>query len=237
MHYVSVDLVIFGFDSLRLKVLLVHRQSPGFTTSRYTLPGDLVEANRDLDDTSRNVLHDATGLSDIYLEQFHTFGGLHRLAKEEDRRWMREHNQADISRVITVGYYSLINVNHHELKPGSFAKDASWVDLAELPDLAFDHNQLIDHALHSLRRRLQLEPIGFELLPERFTLRELQTLYEAILGTEMDKRNFRKKIQKHDYLIPLNEKEKGVAHKPAQFFRFDKARYEAERGQHSYFRF
>jgi ADP-ribose pyrophosphatase YjhB (NUDIX family) len=235
---VSVDCVIFGFDGERLKVLLIDRGQSEHEKSEdkvYALPGNLIHEDEDLNEAAERVLHELTGLEDIFLEQFGSFGDPMRLTKEHDLEWLKSIRAQPDARVITVAYYSLIRADQYEIHASSFAKDAVWHDLDELPPLGFDHAEIIDSALRELKFKSKYQPIGFELLPEKFTLGQLQKLYEAILSTELDKRNFRRKILKMSFLVPLKEKQIGVPHKPARYYTFDKDKYQSYKSNDFYF--
>jgi len=228
--HISVDCVIFGFDGENLKVLLIKRtirntdNKDGFTAD-YKLPGDFITDEEDLETAASRVLLELTGLTNIFLKQLWVFGSPNRIQKEIDFNWLRETTGLPIERVVTVAYYSLIKIgeSQQELVHKS---NAFWVKLDDITSLAFDHFEILQRALKSLRKRLQNEPIGFELLPHTFTIRQLQNLYEIILGRKLDNRNFRKKILKAEYLVPTNDKETEVAHKPARLFMFDKEIYD-----------
>jgi 8-oxo-dGTP diphosphatase len=230
---ISVDCVIFGFDSKDLNVLLVERtlsdpvhQSVVF--SDYTLAGNHILEGENPDHAANRILNDLTGLHDIYLEQFHTFGDTDRLSQEKDRLWTQSLGSHIADHVITIGYYSLIDSISVILSEHN-ARKVRWFPVNNLPVLGFDHGLIIQKALECLRRKLKEEPIGFELLPEKFTLTQVQHLYEAILGTKLDTRNFRKKLQQMKYIIPLDEKQKAVRHKPAQLYIYSRDVYERTR--------
>ncbi len=206
----SVDNIIFGFDEGDLKVLLIKRGQEPYQ-DMWALPGDLVYPNEDLESSAERVLRELTGLRDVYLEQVKTFGKVDR---------------HPVGRVITVAYFSLIKISNYTLTPKSFANKAKWHAISQVGDLAFDHNSILTTCYNTLKRRVRQQPIGFELLPPKFTLTELQYLYESILETELDKRNFRKKILSMNLLIDLNEAQEGVAHRPAKLYSFDRERYE-----------
>ncbi len=225
----SVDCVVFGFDFENLKVLLVERTLDDKETGKalvkdHTLAGNHVFNDEDLDEAAARVLYDLTGLENIYLEQFHTFGNPDRLTKEKDIMWLESIGLNPENRVVTTAYYSLIRLN--DVKIEEKGRRLVWHPVDKPIDLAFDHKIIISLALEALRTKIRTNPIGFELLPTKFTLSQLQKLYEEIFGVTYDKRNFRKKISRMDYLVPLNEKQKGVAHKPAQLFMFSKDVYE-----------
>ncbi len=229
----SVDCVIFGFDGKNLNILLVERTLINTDThsrliTDYTLAGNHILEGEDIDQAAKRVLKGLTGFDSIYLEQFHTFGNENRLSKEKDQLWIKSLGLNIANQVITIGYYSLINSNLVRL-PKNHERKVKWFSVKELPELAFDHDIILHKALERLRLKLRQEPIGFELLPQKFTLTQVQHLYEAVLGVNFDARNFRKKISQMKYLIPLNEKQKGVRHKPAQLFLFSRDVYERTR--------
>lgn len=226
---VSVDCVVFGFQDATLKVLLIerkHQHENGDHPSDMVLPGDLIRNDENLDEAATRVLGELTGLDRIYLEQFEAFGDPDRVRQEGDVHWLKQIRENPEARVITIGYYSLIRPEDFELQASSFAKTAGWFPIDEVPDLAFDHNRIMTKGLRALKNKLRNHPIAFELLPRKFTLGQLQQLYEIILDAELDKRNFRRKILKLNFLEQLSEKQAGVAHKPASLYRFDKTRYE-----------
>lgn len=209
---VSTDCVIFGFDedANDLKVLVIERGEEPFY-GQMALPGDLVKQDEDLDSAAKRVLKELAGLEDIFLEQLYTFGNLTR---------------HPLGRVVTVAYYALIKPSDSDLVPASFAKRAEWRAISDIKELAFDHYKILSSALNRLKGKIRYQPIGFNLLPEKFTLSQLQKLYEVILDTDYDKRNFRKKILGMDILIPTNERQKGVAHRAARLYEFDLEKYE-----------
>jgi 8-oxo-dGTP diphosphatase len=205
----SVDNVIFGFDGVGLKVLLIKRANPLFE-NMWALPGDLVYPNEDIQTAASRVLDQLTGLKGVFLEQVRAFGAVDR---------------HPLGRVITIAYYSLVNPRSFKLKPSSFASVAEWHDVHTVGALAFDHNQILESCLEQLRLRVRTAPIGFELLPPKFTLTELQQLYESILATKMDKRNFRKKMLQYNFIDDLGEMQEGVSHRPARLYRFSDTHY------------
>lgn len=204
----SVDCVIFGFDENKLKVMLIRSDLKKYH-GRWSLLGDLVRPDEDLDDAAYRILKQRTGLSDVYLEQVHTFGNVGR---------------HPAGRVVTVAYCSLINVQHHKLK--ILENELHWHDVKNVTDLAFDHQQIFDTCYKRLQKRVQEHPLGFNLLPKKFSLRDLQNLYEAILGIKLDRRNFRKKFFSMDFLIDLDEMEQDVPHRPGKLYRFNYDKYE-----------
>ncbi|WP_432799623.1 NUDIX hydrolase [Poriferisphaera sp. WC338] len=206
----TVDIVVFALDEDDLQVMLIERDIKPFA-GQWALPGGFVQVEETLDEAARRELEEETGVKNIYLEQLYTFG--------ETKRDPRE-------RVITVAYYALVNLEGHNIKASTDARNAAWFSINDLPKLAFDHEHILDTALERLRGKLRYQPIGFELLPPKFPLRQLQNLYETVLDRSLDKRNFRKKILSMDILIELNEIEKDVAHRAARLYRFDKKKYD-----------
>jgi len=229
---ISVDCVIFGFDFTTLNVLLVDRVMLNESTGEeiftdLTLAGNHIYEDEDLDEAAARILFDLTGLKGIYLEQFKTFGSPHRISRENDRLWLAASGRNPDQRIVTVGYFSLLATDKVTLEWKG--RNVRWMPVSEITDLAFDHMDILASALKALRHKLLNEPVGFELLPPKFTLSQLQRLYEVILGVELDKRNFRKKVARMKYLIPLEEKQTGVAHKPARLYVFDRQVYEDSR--------
>lgn len=217
----SVDCVVFGFDESDLKVLLIKRAAAPYK-EHWALPGDLVYPDENLDDSSARVLEELTGLENVYLEQVNTFGAVDR---------------HPAGRVITIAYYSLIKTAAYNINASSFAEEVRWHSVADAREmnLAFDHNHILQACYTRLQRRVRIEPIGFELLPRKFTLTEMQALYEAILETQLDKRNFRKKILSMNLLVDLKETQAGVAHRPAKLYSFDEKKYLRLRKEGFYF--
>lgn len=229
--HVSVDCVLFGFHEGDLKVLLIERSYAAESNSSESgkdllLPGDLVYDNEDLDTSAKRILKELTNLENIFLEQFHAFGDPNRVRKSTDKTWLESIRSEPQARVITIAYYSLVKIEDYNPTASSFARNASWYPLNQLPELAFDHNEIVSFGLKALKKKIQTHPIGFELLPNKFTLSQLQKLYETIMGHGLDKRNFRRQIIKKGLLKPLLEKQKHVPHKRAQLFEFDKEKYE-----------
>ncbi len=207
----SIDCVIFGFQGNELKILLIERNEEPYK-GWPALPGYFVKNDESIDDAAERILHELTGLRDLHMDQFHTFGDVDR------------HPQG---RVITVAYYALIRIDaQQELKPTSnYVRSAYWHPVNELGKLPFDHGKVFETGFQKLRRRLNYQPIAFELLPEKFTLTQLQTLYEVILNKKLDKRNFRKKMLGYGFLKELDEKQKGVSYRAATLYRFDRRKY------------
>ncbi len=197
---ISVDCVIFCYDSKELKVLLIKSDLEEFS-GLYSLLGDLVRPDEDLDSASYRILKERTGMEDVYLEQVHTFGSI---------------NRHPSGRVITTAYYSLIDSKHQKLKLNN--NKLQWLPVIGLKKLAFDHKIIVDTCLTRLRDQVMNQPVVFNLLPEKFSLRELQELYQAILAVDLDRRNFRKKIAVKDWLLDLNEMESDVPHRPGKLY-------------------
>lgn len=208
---VTVDCVVFGVDDEGLKLLLIQRDAPPFEGS-WALPGGFVAMDEDLDQAALRELQEETGVSRVFLEQLYTFGSVDR-----DPR----------GRVISVAYYALVRLSDHRIHAATDARDAAWFPAWDPPDLAFDHDTILQVAVDRLRAKVRYQPIGFELLPRKFTLSQLQLLYEVILERDLDRRNFRKKILGMGILEPLDEVEQDVAHRAAQLYRFDKPAYRA----------
>lgn len=208
----SIDCVVFGFeaDSHELKILLIKRAIEP-SHGAWALPGGFILFTEGIDEASKRILMEMTGIENLYLKQLRAFGEVDRYPGK---------------RVITFSYYALVKPGNYALNPGEDASDARWSLLSELPKLAFDHKKILDEAISTLRKEVRNRPIGFELLPEKFTLLQLQKLYEAILGIELDKSNFRRKILRMNLLVKLEEWESNVAHRAARLFKFDKDRYD-----------
>ena len=206
----TVDCVVFGLDAEDLKVLLIERAGEPFA-GRWALPGGFVDMDETIDAAARRELQEETGVDVSYLEQLYTFGRVDR-----DSR----------GRVVSVAYYALVKPAEHPIKAASDARATQWFPASDPPPLAFDHAEILQVARDRLRGKVRYQPIGFELLPPKFTFRELQHLYETILGQSLDKRNFRKKILGMNVLNELDEYETGVAHRAAQLFSFDREAYE-----------
>jgi 8-oxo-dGTP diphosphatase len=205
---VTVDIVIFTIQEGVLKVLLIKRAIPPFL-GQCAIPGGFVHEDEDLDQAALRELQEESGVTDVYLEQLYSFGNPNR-----DPR----------GRVITVAYFALISPDR-KLMAGSDAAAAAWYPIDQLPPLAFDHATILNYALQRLRNKLEYTTVGFQLLPEKFTLTELQAVYEAILGKKLDKRNFRRKMSLLRILKPLREHRRG-GQRPAQLYRFVAARFE-----------
>jgi len=232
---ISVDCVIFGYEENTLKVLLRREFVPyeDKINLEWKLPGNHIRRNEDISETASRILKEQTGLENIYVKQFMVFSDPNRLSKKKhDYEWVKPRLQDD--RVITVGFYSLINLK--DVDNSTIIEDAKWVNAYEINELMFDHKEIYDEAFKKLRYDLLHEPLVFELMPEKFTLTQMQKLYEAIFDTTYDKRNYRRKVNKMPYLIPLDEIQSGVSHKPARLYSFDREVYENTRKERFDFR-
>ena len=198
---ISVDCVLFGYEEKELKVLLIKSDLEEFS-GLYSLLGDLIRTDEDLDAASYRILKERTGMDDVYLKQVQAFGSIGRHPS---------------GRVITITYYSLIDIKHHKLRLSH--NELHWHSVNEIKKLAFDHKAILDTCLRRLRQQIIELPVVFNLLPEKFSLRELQELYQAILGVDLDRRNFRKKISLKDWLLDINEMEADVPHRPGKLYK------------------
>ena len=219
-HLVAVDCIIFGYDILEkeIKLLLIKRSFEP-AKGRWSLEGGFVEENESLDEAAYRILRKLTGLEIIYMKQSYSYG-------ETDRD--------PGARVISIAYFALITIRDIN-KELTEQNSAHWRSIARLPDLIFDHSAMVKRALTDLQNQIKVKPVGFELLPEKFTLVQLQDLYEAIYQRKIDKRNFRKKILSMDILEKLDEKEKETSKRGAYYYRFNKERYERLKQNGFYF--
>jgi len=206
---VALDCIIFGFDRNGLKLLLIKRDFEP-EKGKWSLMGGFLDRSESLDEAATRVLHNLTGLKNVYLEQLHGFG-------EVDRD--------PVERTISIAYYALINIHEHD-KELVKEHGAQWFSIEELPDLIFDHPEMVKAAKLQLRYRASHEPVGFELLPDKFTMPELQKLYESIYQTSLDKRNFRRRILSMDVLVKTDEKEMKYSKKGAYLYKFNKEKYD-----------
>lgn len=199
----SVDCVIFGYEDNDLKVLLIKRGAQPFKKS-WALPGDLMYPDENLKNAAQRVLKDLTGLDNLFMEQASSFGSVDR---------------HPVGRVVTVSYYALVNIRDYNPVAASWAKKLKWHSLQEIPELAFDHREILDSGMTTLRRNLSTRLIGFNLLPDKFTLKDIQHLYEIVLDKKFDKANFRKKFLSSEFLEPLEEMESNVPYRPAKLYK------------------
>ena len=206
----SIDCVIFGFDNGELKTLFIKRNTEP-ELGMMALPGGFVRIDEDLDAAPARRLKDLTGIENLFMRQFHTFGDVHRYPPH---------------RVITIAYYALVKISDYNLNIGADAQECRWISVTDVPEMPFDHRAIFDAGLEKLKEQVRMEPIGFNLLPEKFTITELQNLYEAILDTQFDKRNFRKKLAKMNLLVDTKQKQKHVSHRAANLYKFDEKIYQ-----------
>lgn len=228
---VSVDCVIFGFQAEKLKVLLLRWKG----TDKWSLPGGRILKDEALNDAVIRILKERTGLKDVFLQQFNTFGDTNRsryYSPEETARYIEtalgeDPANFDLSpRTISVGYYALVDINEVKARPDLYTEECQWFEIDDIPRLLFDHNEMIETAHVTLRKEMRFQPIG-DMLPEKFTLNELHKLFQSILNTNVDRRNFHKLVTRYDFLIKLPERRTGVANTSPHFYRIDYKKYRA----------
>ena len=216
--FVAIDCIIFGFDGENLKLLLIKRNFEP-EKGKWSLMGGFVRENENLEDGSYRILNELTGLENVYMEQMQTYGGVER---------------DPLARTLSISYFALINIHDHDQQL-AHSKNGFWFNLDKLPDLIFDHNEMVEKALAHLRYKAALHPLGFELLPEKFTIPQLQKLYEAIYDKELDRRNFSRKILSTKLLIDTGEKNEGGSTKKAILYTLDKEKYNNQFNDFHYF--
>lgn len=229
--HLSVDCTVLGFNGNRLEVLLIRRtgEEGGKEFHDMKLPGSLILDNEELDDAARRVLTELTGLKNIPLQQFRAFGSKDRTKDPKDVHWLEHAQKAHVERIVTVAYVALVKIGR-TIARDMEGSEALWVPVDALPPLAFDHNEIIAAALEHLRTGAVTDPsVLYDLLPRKFTVTQLRTLYEVIFGVKLDPANFYKKMTQMPYVVALDERERGVAHRAARFFRFDKNAYNKTR--------
>lgn len=205
----TIDCVIFGFNKASLEVLLV-QHARGESIGKWGLLGGYMKKEESADDAAQRIVYELTSLDNIYLEQLKAFTNPDRVPER---------------RVVTIGYYTLVNREDYNIKASLSVIEAKWYKIDRIPDLIFDHNEILNFSLMQLRNRVRQAPIGFNLLPEKFTLLQLMHLYEEILGIELDKSNFRRKILHMKLLVALDEKQQDVSHRAAKLYKFDSEIY------------
>ena len=226
-NHISVDCVVIGFDGEQLKVLLIKRvgEEQGEIFHDMKLPGSLIYMDEDLDEAAQRVLNELTGLKNVNLMQFKAFGSKNRTKDPKDIHWLERAMESKVERIVTIAYLSLVKIDR-ALSRNLADFEAYWVALQDIKALAFDHKLIIKEALVYIRQYVEINPSAlFDLLPRKFTASQLRTLYELIYGKPIDVRNFHKKIAMMEYVVPLEEKQQGVAHRAARYYRFDKKIY------------
>lgn len=222
--YLSVDCVIFGFDNDQLNILLVKRDVVPNETRYLKLPGSLIYDQEDMDDAALRVLFELTGIKKMPLKQFRCFASPDRANNPMDMKWLDKAYQPNINRLITVAYTALCKIDRKLVNISRY--NTYWSPLNALPDMPFDHNLIVKESLNEIKRWIETEPsIVFELLPQKFTISNLHKLYEAIYGKKIDISNFHKKVALMPYVVAQKEKEKGVSHRAARYYKFDKKEY------------
>lgn len=226
--YVSVDCVILGFDGAQLNVLLVRQSGEDGkdSTGAYKLPGSLINMDEDLDEAAQRVLKQLTGLAQVKMTQFRAFGGANRLANTEDAVWLQRFHKLNkqLERIVTIAYLSLLRIDRKVGKlQGGY--EAQWVPLNSMPHLAFDHEDIVRTAVEEVKRMARLNPtVLFDLLPRKFTAAQLRLVMEHVVGIKPDVKNFHKKLAQMPYVVPLDEKEEGVSHRAARYYKFKKVK-------------
>lgn len=219
-HSLSVDCVIFGFNGTELKVLVIDsKESEQFKK----LPGSMIMENETLPAAAQRILSKTTGLNDIYLKQTSIYSDPSRV-EPADLKWINRNHGVECNRVVTVGYYALVKLDNHTIKHTT-GSGTHWSSIDNIGQLMMDHNKILNESLKLLKTEIVNSPIAFELLPKSFTIRALQDLYSAVLGIEIDKRNFRRKLLNSGLLTQTGKFESGVAHKPAEFYTFNHNEY------------
>ncbi|UPZ17302.1 NUDIX hydrolase [Flavobacterium humidisoli] len=224
----SIDCVIFGFHDNQLKVLLIKVER----ANKWSLPGGFIPVDQDIDTAAITVLNGRTGVDGVFLRQFATFGKVNRNHQHFDKKTLEylqieeEKGKWLTRRFVTIGYYALVDFSKILPNPTGRYEVVEWIDHKEVPELILDHKEILDKALDTLRTELNLMPIGYNLLPEKFTIPELQKLYETILDKKLDRRNFLRKITNIGILNKLDEKKSNVAHKAPNLYSFDKEKYD-----------
>jgi len=226
---VSIDCVIFGFSGDRMRVLLLRWKR----TNKWSLPGGRIFINENAGKAVERIVKERTGLEGVFLQQFHTFGDTDRskyYTEKETIKYMEvavgeKFTNLKLSpRTVSIGYYALVNIDQVLAQPDIYTEECQWCEIEKVPKLLFDHNEMIDVAFRTLRKEIRFQPIG-NLLPEKFTLKELHKLFESILDTKIDRRNFHKLMMNYDFLVKLSEKRTGSANKSPHLYRFDFKKY------------
>jgi len=214
----AIDCCIFGFDGENLKILLIKRNfNP--EKGNWSLMGGFLRADEDLNAGAQRILHELTGLNNVYMEQLYTFGNIDR---------------DPVERTVSICFFALINIHEHDHELAK-SQNGYWFTLGKIPPLIFDHETIVAKALSQIQYKAALHPIGFELLPERFSIPQLQNLYEAIYGFALDRRNFRRKILSTGLLLDTGEKNENSSTKKAVLYKLDQAKYEKQFNAFHYF--
>ncbi|MDH6304155.1 8-oxo-dGTP diphosphatase [Parabacteroides sp. PF5-5] len=222
--HVSVDCVLLGIDNEQLNVLLVERKDAGTGKTEFKLPGSLIYESEDLDEAAHRVLSETSGLKRVPLKQFQAFGSPLRTANKKDVEWLEKSSNMKIDRIVTIAYLALCKVR--KTKPDAKFGVVQWIPVNQLPELPFDHLEIIRAAIREIRVWTEIEPaIIFSHLPSLFTALQLRKTYEVIYDKELDVRNFHKKMNSLSYIVQTDETEQGVAHRSARYYRFDKVKY------------
>jgi ADP-ribose pyrophosphatase YjhB (NUDIX family) len=227
-NHISVDCVVIGFDGEHLKVLLIQRtgEEDGASYTDMKLPGSLIYTDEDLDEAAQRVLFELTGLNNINLMQFKAFGSKDRTKNPKDVHWLERAISSKVERIVTIAYLALIKIDKAAVKSIE-AHQAGWVALHDIGQLAFDHNLIIDEALRYIRQVADMnQSMLFDLLPRKFTASQLRMLCERIYDKSIDVRNFHKKMALWSFVVPLDEREKGVPHRAARYYKFDRKIYD-----------
>lgn len=230
-NHISVDCVVIGFDGEQLKVLLVNQvgEEDGKVYHDMKLPGSLIYMDEDLDEAAQRVLHELTGVKNVNLMQFKAFGSKNRTSNPKDVLWLERAMQSRVERIVTIAYLAMVKIDR-TLDKNLDASQAGWVALEDVQTLAFDHNLIIKEALTAIRQFVEINPsMLFDLLPRKFTAAQLRVLFELVYDKPVDVRNFHKKIAMMEYVVPLDERQQGVAHRAARYYKFDKKIYNKAR--------
>lgn len=230
-NHISVDCVVIGFDGEQLNVLLVNQvgEEEGKVYHDMKLPGSLIYMDEDLDEAAQRVLHELTGVKNVDLMQFKAFGSKNRTSNPKDVLWLERAMQSRVERIVTIAYLAMVKIDR-TLDKNLDASQARWIALTDIPTLAFDHNLIIKEALMAIRQFVEVNPsMLFDLLPRKFTAAQLRVLFELVYDKPVDVRNFHKKIAMMEYVVPLEERQQGVAHRAARYYKFDKKIYNKAR--------
>ncbi len=227
LRHISVDCIIFGFHANELKVLLLHAKYAGL----WALPGGFILKEEHMDEAAKRILKKRTGLDNIFMQQFYVFSAPERSPKDINQQFLKNagvvvEDSWMFERFLTVGYTALVDFSKAKPVPDSFSSACEWFNIHEIPGMLLDHSEILQKALENLQLQLNYHPVGFNLLPEKFTMPELQKLYETILDKKLDRRNFQRKIVGTGVLKKLDELKTGVAHKAPYYYKFDLRKYQ-----------